>query len=151
MVDTEVPGEQKVNEVIKFYFKDLKLTKNICEIQTDKLGYNIAFMAHDQSPTDSLVIVLTCAEGETKTPRLLKFTVDEDGRWLNLCNNGELVNLKNKEVIKHCFVLQNKKVLLALSSRLIVYSADLEWEKEILLTDIHNLEGCHFSCARPAF
>ena len=47
MVDTEVPGEQKVNEVIKFYFKDLKLTKNICEIQTDKLGYNIAFMAHD--------------------------------------------------------------------------------------------------------
>lgn len=151
LVETEDPGEIKINEVIKFCFKDLRLQKNICELQTDKLAYDVAFVAHDLSPTDSIVVVMTCLAGETKTPRLLKFTQDEDGKWINVCNNGELINLKTTEVIKHCFVLQNRKVLLVLSSRLIVYSADLAWVKEIKLKEIHNLEGSHFSCARPAF
>ena len=105
IVETDDPNQTKINEVIKFYFKDLKLKKNICELQTDKLSYNVAFLADDLSPTDSIVIVMTSLDGETKTPRLLKFTIDEDGIWHNKCNNRELVDLKKIEVVKNCFIL----------------------------------------------
>ena len=74
IIETDDPSETKINEVIKFYFKDLQLKRNVCELQTDKLSYNVVFLADDLSPTDSIIIVMTSLDGETKTPRLLKFT-----------------------------------------------------------------------------
>ena len=86
----------------------------------------MAFIANDEFPLDSIVVVLTQNSGEKKTPRLFKFKHNEDGSWEIAGNNGELKNFSVQEVVTNCFVLKDESILLVLTVRMILYTKDLE-------------------------
>ena len=88
-IDAENP-ESKTKDVIKFYFKDVLAERNICELEVDKNQYDMAFIANDKFPLNTIVVVLTINSGEKKTPRLLKFKHNEDDSWEIASDNGEL-------------------------------------------------------------
>ena len=127
-MDSEDPKESKTKDLIKFYFKDLKGEAKTCEhLEVDKNQYNMAFIANDEFPTDSIIVVLTKSTGEKKTPRLFKLKFNEDeNSWEIAGNNGELTSFTQKEMVENCFVLKDESILVVLTMRLVLYTKDLE-------------------------
>ena len=82
-------------------------------ISIEKSEYDLVYVAEDHKPQNDIVVVITKCNGERKTPRLLKFKLD-DGKWGQTAANT-LIDLKSVEKPNNCFILPTKKVLLVLS------------------------------------
>ena len=87
----------------------------------------MAFIANDEFPIDSIIVVLTKSAGEKKTPRLFKLKFKEDeNSWEIAGNNGELTSFSSKDMVENCFVLKDESILVVLTMRLVLYTKDLE-------------------------
>ena len=126
---------------IQFKFFDLKINRLTGEAENssfsiEKSDYDLVYLAEDSNPKNSIVIVLTKFNGERKTPRLMRFTLDEYGKWTQTAANV-LIELKSQAKPNNCFILQNQKILLVLARRLHIYNEDLTFDKEIPIHAIH--------------